>query len=89
MGTYHGVNAVKANGNKLQIPRGTKPDCPDGCYLVAIVNNGVWAIAPDVTDPQEFKQFYDSYSQGNWLSFDVYSVKNEIQCPDEGRVMVI
>jgi len=91
MGTYLGVNAViKHAGNygPINHPNEKQPDIPDGRFLVAVVCNGVWSIAPEVTDKREYDEFYNSYCQGNWLSFKVYAVKEEDRdkCPDEGRV---
>jgi len=88
MGNYLGVNAVKKFGNEQSVFGRTKPNVKKDEFLVAIVCNGVWAIAPEVTVKSEYEEFYNSYSQGNWLTFKVYiiSEENREKCPDEGRV---
>ena len=54
---------------------GNQPRVPSGHKLIAILNNnGLWKAAPDVTDPKEFKHFYDAYYSGMWLSMDLYLV---------------
>ena len=87
MGTYLGVNAVIEKGEQVTMYN-DKPQKPKGTFLVAIVCNGIWSIAPEVTDQREYDEFYNSYCQGNWLSFKVYAVNESDRdnCPDEGRV---
>ena len=90
MGTYLGVTAVKSKGKKVTIIEGQYPNegYNSNNILVAIICNGIWSIAPEVTKISEFEQFYDDYSKGDWLKFEVYALPNsEIDnCPDEGRV---
>lgn len=91
MGTYLGVNAVKkyaGNYGPIKHPNEKQPDVPPGCFLVVIVCNGVWSIAPEVTDKSEYDEFYNSFRAGNWLSFEIYAVNesDRDKCPDEGRV---
>lgn len=88
MGNYLGVNAVKEKGNKIisMVPN-EQPTIPTGKFLVMILCNGLWALAPEVTDPEEYQVFYDGYSQGHYLSFTVYAVPESERdnCKDEGR----
>ena len=88
MGTYFGVSKVENIGYRIIPVAGEQPVASPDAFLVAVVCNGVWAIAPEVTDKCEYEAFYNSYSQGNWLSFKVYAIRNEDRdkCPDEGRV---
>ena len=91
MGTYLGVNSVVkyagAFGPIIHVNE-KQPEVPKGRFLVAVVCNGVWSIAPEVTDEIEYNELYNSYCAGNWLSFKLYAIKEEDRdkCPDEGRV---
>ncbi len=88
MGTYLGVDAVKNHGVYMGNAQKSKPLTPSNSRLVAILNNGVWQTAPDVTRDSEYKYFYDSYAQGNWLAMQLYRLEESkvALCPDEGRV---
>ncbi len=89
--TYYDAKQVVQRGTKISsLGMGKKPRVRDGEVLVGVVNNGLWAVAPDVTSDSEFEHFYGSYSQGNWLRMDVYALpKDEVEnCPDQGRVPV-
>ena len=87
MGTYLGVTAVQRNGQPVQLYTGsTQPTVPQGKRLIAIMDNGVWKIAPDVTRPSEYAEFHRNYSQGNWLAMKLYLLDESkvAECPDEG-----
>lgn len=89
MGTYLGVKAVEAKGKKIQDHLSeTQPVVPIGKRLVAIPENGLWKIAPDVTHPQEYAALYGSYARGNFLRGKLYLLDEKLvaECPDEGRV---
>lgn len=89
MAKYLGVRAVEAKGQKIQGHLSEKqPIVPNGKRLIAILQNGVWKIAPDVTHPAEYAELYKSYSQGNFLGGELYLLDENLlaQCPDEGRV---
>lgn len=85
---YLGVNAVKKKGESQGLAFGTQPFVPMGKRLVAIVNNGVYQVAPDVTESREYDHFYESYAQGHWLRMDLYLLPEDLvkECPDEGQV---
>ena len=88
MGTYLGVNAVRAKGQKIGTISGTsQPHIPAGKRLIGIPNNGVWEIAPDLTHPSEYAAFYESYAGGHWLGVELYLLDEGrvAECPDEGR----
>ena len=88
MGTYLGVNAVKRIGKLVTlIFPGQRPEVPNDSFLIAIICNGLYAIAPEVTDSKEYDYFYQSYAAGNWLTFKVYAVpeSERSNCEDEGR----
>jgi hypothetical protein len=87
--TYLGVTEVAKRG--IRVERGSKqPTVASGEELIAVLNNGLWSTAPIVTDPSEYRHFYDQYHQGFWLGMDLYRLpKSEVpNCPDEGRVDV-
>ena len=90
MGTYYGVRKVVENGQRIGFAPERQPSGIGDNVLVGIMNNGVWAVAPDLTRESEYRHFYESYSQGMWLNMDLYKVpKDKIKdCPDEGRVSV-
>lgn len=90
MGTYYGVTAVEKLGKPYQKPSGSNPTSALGAdeILVAILYNGLWRIAADVSDPKEFDRFDQSYGNGHWLRMDLVTIlKSQANdCPDEGRV---
>ena len=89
MGTYYGVKAVEEIGTPVvAVPMNEQPPIPTGNILVAVMCNGIWSIAPDVTDKKEYEAFVKDYNQGNWLKMRSYLVPDEQikNCPDEGRV---
>lgn len=88
MGTYLGVNKVKEIGRKvLAVLMNKQPTIPDDSFLVAIMCNGVWAIAPEVTDINEYDMFVREYNRGNYLNMELYLVPENQRdnCPDEGH----
>jgi len=87
MGTYLGVNAVIKHGEQIHT-YDKQPQIPSGKFLVAIICNGIWSIAPEVTHESEYDEFHRAYCAGLWLSFKVYAVNESDRdiCPDEGRV---
>lgn len=87
MGTYFGVTCVESKGT-LIIGTERQPFILAGHRLIAILDNGLWRIAPDVTEKREYDEFYHDYGTGNWLSMKLYLIPEGIlkSCPDEGRV---
>jgi len=87
MGVYYGVEAVIGKGERILHTTKEQPLIFDDKVLVALVSNGLYVVAPDVTDPNEYQHFYDTYSQGWWLEMVLYNLpKSEIpNCPDKGR----
>ena len=89
MGTYYNAREVVQRGTRItSYGRDRRPSVREGEVLVGILNNGLWAVAPDVTSESEFRYFHDSYSQGYWLGMDVYALpKSEVpNCQDKGQV---
>lgn len=89
MQAYFGVNAVKRLGRLVRRNEDSQPyfNRLDE-FLIMILDNNVYQIASNVTDPNEFDSFLRSYKSGAWLRFSLYIISQSIadQCPDEGRV---
>lgn len=76
MGTYYDVKEVKKQGNLVCSPSaGKQPHIPTGYKLVAIMDRLLYKAAADVTDPDEFKHFYDQYCEGQFLTMDLYLIR--------------
>lgn len=89
MSNYYVVKCIKDKGvplNKLSVLHGYEK-LKKNDHIVAIMNNGLYAIAPDVTKKSDFKAFDDAYRQGYYLSMDLYKVSEEAlgQCQGQGR----
>lgn len=74
----------KADGTHLPAP----PQIPDGIRLVAVVNNGEWQAAVDVTYPDVYQRIGRRYQQGIWKAMDLYLIDESraIQIEDGRRV---
>lgn len=89
---YYGVEKVKKIGTKINSSRYKGMSAEDAqnatIHTIAILNNVLYSVAPDVTLSSEFKSHSDAYSQGNWLTMDLYEVSTIFLgvCSDEGRV---
>lgn len=83
MGKYYDAADVKARGTKVSCcPSGNVITLPGFTNrLVMILDNGLRKVAPDVSDPEEFKCFYDSYSTGMWLSYHLYDYQPPAPTP--------
>lgn len=87
---YYEVKAIIEKGEKVHqlLPLKIQPQISYNNVLVGILDNGVWAIATDLTDKREYDSFYDSYAKGNWLMMHLFNVsENEIDnCSGGGRI---
>ncbi len=54
------------------------PSVPAGQRLIAVVNNGAWQAAIDVTFPASYSRILRRYREGIWTAMDLY-------CLDEQR----
>src|SRR6202022_5105427 len=93
------VLAVQAEGQKLSHPAIDRADgdglpdptkIPAGSRLVAVVNNGEWQSALDVTYPSVYQKVYRRYQEGTWNTMDIYFIddRRAIQI-EEGRGWLI
>lgn len=87
---YLGVNAVIKCGKRIGQAQETQPSTPAGNRLIAIINNGLWQLAPDVSSPGDYNELYRAYSAGAYLDMILYLLpESEVeQCPNEGRVPI-
>jgi hypothetical protein len=99
MARQFAVLAVQTEGQKLQHPAAARadgdgladpPKIPAGSRLVAVVNNGEWQSALDVTYPSVYQKVCRRYREGIWQAMDIYLIDerraNEIE--DGRRVMM-
>jgi hypothetical protein len=75
MARQFSVLAVQAEGQKLSPPAIDRsdgnglpdpPNIPEGSRLVAVVNNGEWQSALDVTYPSVYQKVYRRHQEGIW-----------------------
>lgn len=91
MTRYLGVTAVRAKGTMIEersfSPKADQPPVPKGKRLVAICRNAAWEVAPDVTDPSDYRELCETQEEGLYDSYDLYLLdETEVPaCPDEGR----
>lgn len=89
MSKYYGVDAVEQKGTQVQnyYGNGERPNVSSDEALVVILSNGLYEIAVDVTDSDNFKYFYNLYAQGHYIAFKLYKLDKSIlvDCPDQGR----
>ena len=88
MENYLRVNSVRKYGKKaIRTIANEQPNILIDNFLVMILCNGLWTIALEITDSEEYKSFYKSYSEGCYLSFTLYAVpeSERLNCKDEGR----
>lgn len=50
----------------------SSPDVPTGSCLIAVVNNGEWQSAIDVTHPSFFERIRGRYMDGTWHEMALY-----------------
>ncbi len=94
MARHFSVLAIQAEGRKIPIDRadGTHlpvpPRVPDGNRLVAVVNNGEWQSAVDVTYPAVYQKVGRRYQEGIWKAMDLYLIdeRRAVQIEDGRRV---
>jgi hypothetical protein len=99
MARYLAVVAVRTEGRiVLHGAAGERghdipPDPPQthrGSRLVAVVNNGEWQSALDVTFPTSYQSVYRRYRQGIWKAMELYFIDEQraAQIEDGRRVLM-
>jgi len=88
MGTYYGANKVQELGRSTTSTTKELTGIKENERLIAVIGNGLYKIAPDVTEASEYDEFYGQYTHGYWLTFKLFVLTNEqlALCPNEGRV---
>jgi|SRR6185312_5370832 hypothetical protein len=97
MARYLAVVAVQTEGRKVlgvnrpgdDVPA-QAPRIPDGDRLVAVVNNGTWQSALDVTYPSTYERVYRRYRDGTWKAMELFFVPEQraAQIEDGRRVLM-
>lgn len=98
MARYLAVAAVQRDGRKIaghgasDVPPigAEQPTIARGERLVAVVNNGQWQSAIDVTFPDFYDRVYRRYREGIWKGMDLYCLDEEraAQIEDGRRVLM-
>jgi hypothetical protein len=98
MARYLAVTAVQQQGRKISHPdagrsddgRSDPPTVPDGRRLVAVVNNGEWQAAIDVTFPTFYERVHRRFREGVWKELDLYLIDAErvAEIEDGRRVLM-
>src|SRR5258708_39844951 len=97
---FWAVVAVQAGGGGLVLKgavdkpgHDTPPDpprIPEGNRLVAVVNNGEWQSALDVTFPTSYHSVYRRYREGTWKAMELFFIDEQraAQIEDGRRVLM-
>src|SRR6266404_1034153 len=100
MARYLAVVAVQAEGRRLVLQGAVDkpahdvppdpPRIPDGNRLVAVVNNGEWQSALDVTFPTFYHSVYRRYREGTWKAMELFFIDEQraAQIEDGRRVLM-
>ena len=68
------VTGIEREGRRLP---GLSPETPAGQRLVALVNNGEWQSAVDVTHEASYRQVLSRYHDGTWKELALYLIDEE------------
>jgi len=91
------VSAVQREGTAVgdwAATRGSlppdRPQVPNGACLVAVVNNGEWQSAVDVTYPGYYERLVRRCAEGVWRAMSLYLVDGEraVALEDGRRVLM-
>lgn len=75
MARYLAVGTVQTEGRSIPRPApDLPPPIPDGSRLVAVVNNGEWQSALDVTFPAVYEKVHRRHQEGIWTAMDLYLI---------------
>jgi hypothetical protein len=67
-----------------------QPIVPEGERLIAVVNNGEWQSAVDVTFPAFYDRIFSRYRQGTWKVMELYALDDDVarELEDGRRVLM-
>lgn len=91
MARYLAVGAVRQEGRKIAGDGAEKPPAvAKGERLVAVVNNGEWQSAIDVTFPTFYERIYRRYREGVWKAMELYCLDEDraVELEDGRRVLM-
>lgn len=99
MPRYLAVTSVQQEGRPIDIGNDAsvqdaapfdQPAVPSGTRLVAVVNNGEWQAAIDVTHPDFYARLRRRCDEGVWQAMSLYLVDEEraAQIEDGRRVLM-
>jgi hypothetical protein len=83
MALYLAVAAVQAEGDPVDVaPDREAVGVSPGRRLIAVVNNGAWQSAIDVSHPDTYRRLQKRLGEGVWRELHLYSL-------DEDRALAL
>jgi hypothetical protein len=78
MALYLAVAPVQAEGEKVELPPDdADPVVPAGRRMIAVVSNGEWQAALDVSDPEAYRRLRRRVTDGTWQGMQLYSLDQD------------
>jgi hypothetical protein len=78
MPLYLSVPGVQAEGTPMPVPPDTiDPSVPPGQRMIAVVNNGEWQSALDVSHPDTYHRLRKRVAEGVWSDLRLYSLDEQ------------
>ena len=99
MARYFAVVAVQTEGRRIAhaaVDEANQdlfldpPQIPEGSRLVAVVNNGEWQSALDVSFPTVYQRVRRRYQEGTWKAMDLFLIDEQraTEIEDGRRVLM-
>lgn len=94
MARYLAVVPIQTEGTRVPFDTGgatgDRPSVPPGTRLVAVVNNGEWQSALDVTFPSAYETLRQRCRVGVWKEMQLYLISEErsYEIEDARRVLM-
>jgi hypothetical protein len=83
MALYLSVAPVQAEGETMDLPPdNVDPVLPAGRRMIAVVSNGEWQAALDVSHPDTYQRLRRRVADGTWQALQLYSL-------DEDRALAL
>lgn len=78
MPLYLSVPGVQAEGTRMPVPPEViGPVVPPGQRVIAVVNNGAWQSALDVSHPDMYRRVWRQMEEGLWRELQLYSLDEQ------------